>query len=280
MACATRGTPLVVNKTRVQISYGHKTTHAHEGPLVVDGLRYSSQSPEMRGYATPNRQLNTAGSTQAWTEVPATRNNTSQTRPVILYARDRERSSEHTDNTALEENPDNATCWLDMVTSSGHDRVAVVSLNKSSCTPGNFVTIRGETYRYLWMKKITQERTTWTGCEGPQDPLGDFRGNEINVGITVTNFDMEYHITVEFTSYYYRRAPKIHLQLNSYNFTKTFGEYLRSYISVRWLLLVDEKKAIKSPQLSGLKVHESVPCFDHKPSTELLATRKFDCPSF
>ena len=239
MACAELGTPLEINETSVQISYSQQAARVREG-LDDNGADHPNYPSDTRGSAQPYVVSNSKETIHKWMNLSdyqtnALKHHTSKFNTISEAAHTRERklSLEHTYNgTQAHENyTDNVTCWLHMLPSKWYDYVAIVGLKRRSpCVPGNVVTVRGMTLKYLHLTRRIPDSVTWSGCEGPQDPLGDFFGTAIYVGFQISRFDVPYHVTLELNAYHLSKLPKNHTRLDAYKFTKTLGWYPRSFM--------------------------------------------------
>ena len=205
MICAALNGSLLIGKGHAQISYGQKASRAH----------------------TLSRK---AGANDKKTEVSKNWNKTHNHKFTVmsntLLTKNMETISEHTGNepNVHTKYPHNLTCKLRLLPRKWKKTISVVKLKKrSQCVPGNFVTIDGAKFKYT-VEETKVEKVTWTGCEGPQDPLGHFMGRRVHVGFTISQFDVPYDVTVEVISnrYSFVRLTIGH-QLNSYNLMETFG---------------------------------------------------------
>ena len=221
----------------MQISYSQKQTSAREGQSARGDLETPNHPFGARWHTLPNNLSTKTGFLQTWAEASDYQNNVQQhkTPQMAVTPRRTEMKArlEHTENEIFKSYPDNVTCWLHLLPSTWKHFVAFVSLSWSSCVPGNVVTIRGDKYGDLRDRGHNegQDSMTWTGCEGLQDPLGEFLGREIYVGFRVSRLDVDYSVMVEFNAYITNElAHGFHYQLLSRDVSNVLGEY-RAQIS-------------------------------------------------
>ena len=241
MACAALGTPLVINETSVQISYVQATEGQRD-----DAILEQHSKPPSATRVPANVFPNTARTIHKWKEVADTGSaahelSTSKTvaMPAISHTTDTEPAAEYTVTGAQVQHkyPSNLTCWFYMLRSAWEEYEAIVSLEtRSPCVPGNHVILRGLTFRYPEQTERRPENVTWTGCEGPQDPLGDFKGHAVYVGFSVSRLDVEYHVTVGITADHKTQIPNIDKELNVHVLTRAVGGYFCFW----QLFLIDE----------------------------------------
>ena len=276
VACAALKT-VCVDKVNAQISYIQGTSEEH-----AVGLDSSSHSPGVRSQTLSARTIHKERKALAY-PFHSTKNNMSQitTLPVIWHSRVGQEQPNN--GTQVFQNyPQNSTCWLQMLSKRFKSRVGIVRLKlRSPCVPGNSVIIFGAKFRYSDRIR-TSESVTWTGCEGPQDPLGDFLGRSIFVGFHISRFDVQYNVTVEYYSYLNKNVPPTGLQLEAFNITETFGESCRADIFClktvrRWQLTTNLYTNVNLVGLTdnGLQsTRKEIIMSDKQTTTRVVQTRK------